>query len=72
MANNTFGTALEFLKDGESARLPNWSEDVKITLQTPDEHSKMTAPYIYVTSRFGKVPWNPTQIELLSNEWEMV
>ncbi len=30
----------------------------------------MTAPYLYVTSRFGKVPWMPTVIELFSEHWE--
>jgi len=69
---NTFGEALMFMEDGEAVRLPSWSEDVMLKLQVPDEHSKMTAPYIYVESRFGRVPWVATQIELLSRKWEMV
>jgi hypothetical protein len=32
----------------------------------------MTAPYLYVQSRFGKVPWRETMIELFSEEWEVV
>ncbi len=32
----------------------------------------MTAPYLYVESRFGRVPWKETMIELLSEEWEVV
>jgi hypothetical protein len=69
---NTFGTAIEFMKDGEAVRLPKWATDVHIRIQNPDENSKMTAPYFYVTSRYGMVPWIPTMIEMLSNEWQMV
>lgn len=67
----SFGAALEAMKNGKAVRLPHWSPDVKILLQKPDEHSKMTAPYLYVQSRFGRVPWNPTQVELLSTDWQV-
>ena len=63
---NTFGQAMEFMKDGEKVRLPNWSEDVFISIQVPDENSKMTAPYFYETSGNGLVPWIPTMIEMFS------
>lgn len=68
----SFGDALDAMRWGKSVRLPKWSPEVKIQIQFPDEHSKMTAPYMYVESRFGRVPWNPTQIEILSNDWEVV
>lgn len=67
-----FGQALAAMQQGKSVRLPKWSPEVKIQIQFPDEHSKMTAPYMYVESRFGRVPWNPTQIEILSTDWEIV
>jgi len=67
-----FGLALEALKKGKAVRLPQWKEDVKIRAQFPDEHSKMTAPYLYVESRFGLVPWKETMIELFSEEWQIV
>lgn len=67
----SFGAALEAMKNGKAVRLPHWSPEVKIQLQKPDEHSKMTAPYLYVQSRFGRVPWNPTQVELLSTDWQV-
>lgn len=67
-----FGEALEAMKAGKGARLPKWSEDVVIRAQYPDEHSKMTAPYLYVESRFGRVPWKETMIELFSEDWEIV
>jgi len=67
-----FEKAFEQVKSGKSMRLPQWQEDVKIKAQYPDEHSKMTAPYLYVVSRFGKVPWKETMIELFSEEWIVV
>ncbi|WP_193062970.1 hypothetical protein [Oceanobacillus oncorhynchi] len=67
-----FSQAFEQVKQGKGMRLPRWSEDVVIRVQYPDEHSKMTAPYLYVESRFGKVPWKETYIELFSENWEVV
>ena len=67
-----FGTAFEQVKLGMGMRLPNWQLDVTIRAQFPDEHSKMTAPYLYVESRFGRVPWKETMIELFSEQWEVV
>lgn len=75
----TFGMAFDMLRGLQAVtqstygmRLPHWSDDVIIKIQTPDEHSKMTAPYLYVESRFGRVPWKETMIELFSNEWCIV
>ena len=71
-ARMSFGDALKLVKRGMGMRLPQWKEDVVIRAQFPDEHSKMTAPYLYVESRFGRVPWRETEIELFSEEWEVV
>ena len=71
-AGLTFGRAFENVKRGMGMRLPQWKEDVVIRVQYPDEHSKMTAPYLYVESRFGKVPWKETMIELFAENWEVV
>ena len=57
---------------GIGFRLPQWSPDVVIKLQLPDENSKMTAPYLYVESRSGRVPWIETNIEKFSQKWEIV
>lgn len=77
-----FGTAFTAIKDAslskvqnsknKGMRLPSWQPDVIIRVQVPDDHSKMTAPYLYVESRFGKVPWKETMIELFSDKWELV
>lgn len=69
--NLSFSEALIHLKCGAAVRLPHWSPEVHIKLQTPDTNSKMTAPYLYVESRYGRVPWVVTQIELLSTDWEL-
>lgn len=53
-------------------RLPNWQPDVIVRVQKPDENSKMTAPYFYVESRFGKVSWIPNMIEMFSIEWVLI
>ena len=70
----SFGSALNSIMSRRSSgmRLPKWSPDVVIRVQRPDENSKMTAPYLYVESRFGKVPWKETMIELFSQDWEVI
>ena len=71
-ANMRFSEALAIMDDGGSVRIDKWEPDVFISVQQPNELSKMTAPYFYVTSRFGMVPWNPTQIEMLTEVWDEV
>ena len=68
----TFGLAVEALKKGKSVRLSYWADDVFLSLREPDEHSRMTRPYIYVVSRFGVVPWVATQVEILSENWMII
>lgn len=69
----SFGRALEYIKNGTDRymRLPKWSPDVKIKVKRPETGSDMSAPYLYVESRFGTAPWKETMIELFSEEWEV-
>ena len=69
-----FGQVFDLLLRGtiQGFRLPKWSEDVVIRMQLPDANSKMTHPYLYVESRFGKVPWKETMVELFSDDWESI
>lgn len=67
-----YGVALEKVKKGKGMRLPDWNPDVVIRAQYPDEHSKMTVPYLYVESRFGRVPWKETMIEIFAENWEVI
>lgn len=55
-----FGSALEFLKAGERLRRRGWNgKGIFIEIQRPDEHSKMTHPYIFIDST-GLQTDNPT------------
>lgn len=67
-----FEDALKEVKAGKGMRLPHWSPEVAVRCQMPDEHSKMTSPYLYVDSRFGRVPWRETFPEMFDCRWEVV
>ena len=67
-----FGQAFEEAQKGKGMRMRQWNDDVVVRVQFPDEYSKMTAPYLYVDSRFGRVPWISTNIELFSDNWEVI
>lgn len=74
-SNLSFGVAFDTIKGSVKElgmRLPQWKEDVVIKIQVPDAHSKMTVPYLYVESRFGRTPWKETNIELFAENWEVV
>lgn len=66
-----FYEALKSALEGKKIRMQQWNSDVFISIQVSNKNSKMTARYLYVTSRFGLVPWIPTQIEILSDQWEI-
>ncbi|EQG38341.1 TPA: hypothetical protein KNO10_002158 [Clostridioides difficile] len=73
--NLGFGIAFEEIKSSSKElgmRLPQWSEDVVVKIQRPDEHSKMTAPYLYIESKYGRVPWKENIVEMFIGEWEVV
>lgn len=69
VTNCSFSEAFRHVKQGKAMRLPSWGEDVKVRVQYPDNGSKMTHPYLYVESRYGRVPWKETYVEMFSNEW---
>lgn len=75
----SFGKAFDILRELEARehnkygmRLTHWRNDVIVKIQTPDDNSKMTAPYLYVDSRYGRVPWKETMIELFADNWCVV
>lgn len=44
-----------------------------IELQNPYVHGSMTKPYLYIVTVEGhKVPWAPTQEDLLTYDWYML
>lgn len=71
-----FSAALQYLKLGKRVAREGWNgKGMWLALQTPDEHSKMTLPYVYIcTATFpqGCVPWLPSQTDLLSTDWFVV
>lgn len=77
----TFSQALQFLKDGESVTREGWNgKGMFLTLQKPDEHSKMKLPYIFIsvpretenTGWTDTVPWVASQADLLAEDWKTV
>lgn len=79
----TFSEALQFLKDGVSVVREGWNgKNMFLTLQKPDENSKMSLPYIYISvpyenadrtvGRTNLVPWVASQTDLLADDWKTV
>jgi len=66
-----FGLALESLKSGHRVARSGWNgKGMWLHLQTPDEGSKMSLPYIYMKTADNKlVPWLASQTDLLSEDW---
>lgn len=70
----TFGYAIERLRAGFSVTRNGWNgPGQSLTLQVPDESSKMTLPYIYIKTVSGDlVPWLASQTDILANDWLIV
>lgn len=69
-----FGWALNKLKAGVPVARDGWNGKGQcLELQRPDEGSKMTLPYVYITTVKGdRVPWLASQTDLLSDDWRLV
>jgi hypothetical protein len=66
-----FGDAIAQLRKGHKLTRTGWNgKGLWLELQVPDEHSKMTLPYIYINYPTGsKVPWLASQTDMLSGDW---
>lgn len=79
-----FGDVISHLKKlgGNFASRKGWNgKGMYIQLQTPDENSKMTRPYIYMicpvgsSNQFGetekteRIPWLASQTDVLAEDW---
>lgn len=72
-----FGIALWALKEGKKVTRKGWNgKGMWLELQKPDEHSKMTLPYIYLNypkcdtyPNGARVPWLASQTDMLSEDW---
>ena len=81
-----FGLAIEALKKGLKVARAGWNgKGLWLELQTPDEHSKMTLPYIFmaypttpasetapVNHINARVPWMASQTDMLADDWSIV
>lgn len=69
-----FSQALVAVKRGEKITRGGWNGAGQyVELQTPDENSKMSLPYLYITTVNGKrVPWLASQTDLLAEDWDTV
>lgn len=72
--NSNFSQALDNLKKGAKVARTGWNGPHQyIQLQHPDEHSKMTQPYIYIrTVQDDLVPWLASQGDLMAEDWVIV
>jgi hypothetical protein len=72
--NVNFGEALKALKNGEDVQREGWNGKGQfLTLQEPDTKSKMTLPYIFITTVQGdRVPWLASQTDMLADDWQLV
>lgn len=78
-----FGEAIKNLKEGKKVARKGWNgKGIFIELQVPDEHSKMTHPYIFIDTTGlqtnnpdapkNRVPWLASQTDMLAEDWMLV
>ena len=65
------GGAIAVLRAGGKVTRAGWNGPGQyLQLQVPDEHSKMTLPYVYISTVAGDlVPWLASQTDLLAADW---
>jgi hypothetical protein len=69
-----FGIAIAHLKAGHRVCREGWNgKGMWLELQRPDAHSKMTRPYLFLSTAGGDlVPWTASQTDILAEDWEVV
>lgn len=67
----TFEAAWTQAKQGGYIARAGWNgKNQFVTVQAPDENSKMTEPYAFLkNARGGLVPWIPSQGDLFACDW---
>jgi Protein of unknown function (DUF2829) len=65
------GQAIEEMRAGQRVTRLGWNGKGQfLELQEPDEHSKMSLPYVFITTVKGeRVPWICSQTDLLAHDW---
>lgn len=83
IATFNFGEAIKYLKRGFKVARKGWNgKGIYLELQVPDEHSKMTLPYVYIVTDGlitdnphapkGCAPWLASQTDMLAEDWIFV
>ena len=72
--SNCVGGALAALRNGRKVQRSGWNgKGMWLAMQTPDTHSKMTLPYIYMSTVSGDlVPWLASQTDILAEDWSVL
>ena len=70
----SFGHAIEAMKSGCAVARAGWNgKGMWLSIQRPDAYSKMTLPYIFMsTVQNDLVPWLASQTDLLAEDWCIV
>lgn len=69
-----FGRALQHLRNDKRVARTGWNgPGMWLALQRPDAYSKMSLPYIYMSTVTGAlVPWLASQTDMLAEDWFLV
>lgn len=73
-----FSEAFMHVNAGKRITRKGWNgKGLFVAKQTPDEHSKMGNPYLYLDSAKNegnstRVPWVPSQGDLFGEDWQVV
>lgn len=76
--NMSFTSALDFLRyspfEDKGIQREGWNgKGLQVKLQTPDEGSKMTLPYLYIEYPDGaRCPWHASQTDILADDWALL
>jgi hypothetical protein len=76
----SFSVALDAVKQGSSIQRAGWNgSGLLVKAQFPDEHSKMTLPYLYIeypadakNTPGARCPWLASQTDIMSDDWIVV
>ena len=70
----SFSTALEAVKAGVPIQRAGWNgKGLVVKAQFPDEHSKMSLPYLYIEYPNGdRCPWLASQTDIMCEDWLIV
>lgn len=74
MSTHSFSQALDAVKHGASIQRIGWNgKGLIVKAQFPDQHSKMTLPYLYIEYPNGeRCPWLASQTDIMCEDWLII